>query len=478
VIAAAITSKLQAFKRRHPHPSLFYRASHLATGQVAANDTGLNSQNYDHATCQDGDGLLPTTATSAAPIVTIICDGSERQTMYVTDAEVVLPLSRDEEEPKLCKKILLFGGFIFLLVVVFVFGIVFNLQTEPIPPLSSLLTTKTTEYLDLGTIKSYCVSGLDDDIGKFELPEDCWRYCAFKYPDSLVAIIFDSGYCSCQDSCDCMEKDEDEHVVYILKNMTYPLDCSSIIIPEYLDLGTINSYCKNDLDDDIGRFELPEECWRHCAFKYPDSLVSIGFISEEVCYCQDSCDCMVNAYDYEHVVYILKNMTYPLDCSPKYCPNISATISSPTASTMGMQLRLPSLLPAASPSTSIGWDHFVAIHSCYSTFDDAVKYCNSMGRELAQIYSEEENKKAMEACGDNSCWIGLIEIGGDESTPKSSQSWKWLNGREVVYTNWDSYQPSNWEGKDERYGNIFKNGKWNDVDGSYNLIPLCSLSVY
>jgi len=146
VIAATMTSKLQAFKKRYPHPSLFYQASHLATGQ-AANDTGLNSQNYDHATCQDGDGLLPTTATSAAPRVTIISEGSERQTMYVTDAEVVLPFSRDEEEPKLCKKILLFGGFIFLLVVVFVFGIVFNLQTEVGIVCISFICGKEKKYL-------------------------------------------------------------------------------------------------------------------------------------------------------------------------------------------------------------------------------------------------------------------------------------------------------------------------------------------
>jgi len=165
VIAAAMTSKLQAFKRRHPHPSLFYRASHLATGQVAANDTGLNSQNYDHAMpaldtgtsasastpCHDGDRLLPTTATSPAPIVTIIHnplrEGTERQTTYVMDAEVVLPLSRDEEEPKLCKKILLFGGFIFLLVVVFVFGIVFNLQTEVGIVCISFICGKEKKYL-------------------------------------------------------------------------------------------------------------------------------------------------------------------------------------------------------------------------------------------------------------------------------------------------------------------------------------------
>jgi len=150
---------------------------------------------------------------------------------------------------------------------------------------------------------------------------------------------------------------------------------------------------------------------------------------------------------------------------------------------MRTQLRLPSLLPTASPSTSIGGDHFVAIDSCYSTFDDAVKYCNSMGRELAHIYNEEDNEKAAEACGNNACWIGLVEIGGNASTPALSQNWKWLNGQEAVYTNWEEGQPNNLEGIDERNVMINlwnKSGKWYDALGSVadSIIPLCGQSIY
>eukprot|EP00588_Corethron_pennatum_P011494 CAMPEP_0194273332 /NCGR_PEP_ID=MMETSP0169-20130528/6683_1 /TAXON_ID=218684 /ORGANISM="Corethron pennatum, Strain L29A3" /LENGTH=426 /DNA_ID=CAMNT_0039016247 /DNA_START=166 /DNA_END=1443 /DNA_ORIENTATION=+ len=384
--------ELQAFKRRHPHPSLSYQARQLARGQITANNTGPNSKDdnrkmpaLDTSTsasastpCQGGDGLLLTSAgvsnavgtaaltqpSGATVVKNPLRESSERETMYVTDAVVVLPPSIDEEEasideeegtePEPCRRILLFGGVIFLLMLVFVFGIVFNSQTVPILP-----TTKPA---------------LD-----------------FEYR------------------------------------------------------GAITSRCKSDLDDEIGEFKSPEECWKNCALKYPDSLVAIDFDNENECHCQDGCDCMANLDD-ASVVYALAGMTFPPDCSSS-SPNIGTTSSSPT-------LRLPSLLPTASPSG----DRFVVIHS-KSTFDDAIKYCNSMGRELAQIYTEEENKKAMEACGDNECWIGLIEIGGNASTPISSQTWEWLNGREVVYTNWDLSEPNNYNGIDERYGSIRK-GKW------------------
>ena len=67
--------------------------------------------------------------------------------MYVADATVVLPPSRDKEEGTGgYKKILLFGGFIFLLVVIFVFGIVFNLQTEVSIVLSLFIHGKEEKY--------------------------------------------------------------------------------------------------------------------------------------------------------------------------------------------------------------------------------------------------------------------------------------------------------------------------------------------
>eukprot|EP00588_Corethron_pennatum_P009017 CAMPEP_0194267494 /NCGR_PEP_ID=MMETSP0169-20130528/1972_1 /TAXON_ID=218684 /ORGANISM="Corethron pennatum, Strain L29A3" /LENGTH=167 /DNA_ID=CAMNT_0039008341 /DNA_START=1 /DNA_END=501 /DNA_ORIENTATION=+ len=130
-------------------------------------------------------------------------------------------------------------------------------------------------------------------------------------------------------------------------------------IPEYQNLGLLDSYCVSALDDSIGDANSPEECWKMCASKYPDSLAAIDFwynedmFDEDMwCYCQDSCDCMREGYG--SVIYILKNLTQPLECSLLFCPNLSTNVSSPT-------LRLPSLLPTASPSTSIGEDQFVAI---------------------------------------------------------------------------------------------------------------------
>lgn len=62
----------------------------------------------------------------------------------------------------------------------------------------------------------------------------------------------------------------------------------------------------------------------------------------------------------------------------------------------------------------------------YSTsYDDPKNYCADRGASLATIYSATENELARQACGGSTCWIGLEEVGGDASTPKESQTWRW-----------------------------------------------------
>mgnify|MGYP001395784482 CR=1 FL=1 len=92
----------------------------------------------------------------------------------------------------------------------------------------------------------------------------------------------------------------------------------------------------------------------------------------------------------------------------------------------------------------------------------AVTTCERMGGEIATIKNADENERARWACEGVSCaghsfkdcgeecLIGLEEVGGDKSTPTESQVWKWHDGSEVAYVNWDPGEPSNSDGPHDR----------------------------
>jgi len=75
-------------------------------------------------------------------------------------------------------------------------------------------------------------------------------------------------------------------------------------------------------------------------------------------------------------------------------------------------------------------------------YAQAVSYCASLGAgaEIAVIESADENERARRACGRSACWLGLEEVGGDVSTPAESQIWRWCDGSEAAYLNWDLAQ--------------------------------------
>ena len=67
-------------------------------------------------------------------------------------------------------------------------------------------------------------------------------------------------------------------------------------------------------------------------------------------------------------------------------------------------------------------------------------------------------------------------------TSPGSQVWKWPDGSDAAYLNWDAGEPNNWEGRDER--NAIMNccgtwgqessGKWYDAPDFYgDPRPLC-----
>ena len=114
-------------------------------------------------------------------------------------------------------------------------------------------------------------------------------------------------------------------------------------------------------------------------------------------------------------------------------------------------------------------------------YNDARQWCVDQGYALATIYSAEENEVARGVCGDDTCWIDLVEVGGDASTSKDNQYWQWADGSSASYLNWLSSEPQNHNGVDERNAimnccgpGAYSSGAWYDAPGTYgDPIPLC-----
>ena len=118
--------------------------------------------------------------------------------------------------------------------------------------------------------------------------------------------------------------------------------------------------------------------------------------------------------------------------------------------------------------------YFLGEHG--SNFNAAKSYCEEKGTTLALIKDGESQQKAAAACGKHTCWIGLVEHGGQDGT------WKWLDGETLSYTNWNEGEPNNWQGTDEKNAMMnccdedveSPNGKWHDVsEGFESPRPLC-----
>jgi len=89
------------------------------------------------------------------------------------------------------------------------------------------------------------------------------------------------------------------------------------------------------------------------------------------------------------------------------------------------------------------------------TWSNAKSLCEIQGTHLAVITSIEENNYIQEIFQSNkSCWIGGYRI-------SSSDNWKWCNGEEWIFTNWEVGEPSShsFEHHVEMY---LSNGKWNN----------------
>ena len=88
------------------------------------------------------------------------------------------------------------------------------------------------------------------------------------------------------------------------------------------------------------------------------------------------------------------------------------------------------------------------------SYQAAVSYCVSVGGEIASIHSDADNEAARDACGDDVCWIGLRESGGEKGTHAFEQIWRWRDNSTAgadSYHNWAPGEPDYSEYYDERH---------------------------
>ena len=120
-----------------------------------------------------------------------------------------------------------------------------------------------------------------------------------------------------------------------------------------------------------------------------------------------------------------------------------------------------------------------------STYQEAAAYCASVGGALASIYSDADNEAARDACGYQSCWIGLRESGGDHTTHALDQTWAWPdNSTTAAYHNWALSEPDNGAAYDRRLAAMNEgyiggapSGLWYAVGDDKTYVPLCSVDV-
>ena len=91
---------------------------------------------------------------------------------------------------------------------------------------------------------------------------------------------------------------------------------------------------------------------------------------------------------------------------------------------------------------------FVRGDDRHVTYDEAAAFCTQIGATIASIHSAAENALARTACGNNTCWLGLAETGGDAGTAAASQDWLWQDppagqAAAPAYMNWAAGEPDN-----------------------------------
>lgn len=97
-------------------------------------------------------------------------------------------------------------------------------------------------------------------------------------------------------------------------------------------------------------------------------------------------------------------------------------------------------------------------------YEEAKKYCESLGGHLVTITSKEEEDTVLNLLNESDIkvsWLGATDL-------NSNGRFEWVNGEELTYTNWAPNEPNNDQGV-EHYLVLYKvEGEWTWNDGPMN----------
>jgi len=102
-------------------------------------------------------------------------------------------------------------------------------------------------------------------------------------------------------------------------------------------------------------------------------------------------------------------------------------------------IKSPPPSPPSQPSPPTPEFDGYVIYRIPKTWHAALKHCHGQGGTLAKISSEQQNKQlfsVMLSTSETRTWIGANDI-------VRERHWKWVDGSEIVYQNWQSGEPNN-----------------------------------
>uniref|UniRef100_UPI003AAAF96B C-type mannose receptor 2-like n=1 Tax=Centroberyx gerrardi TaxID=166262 RepID=UPI003AAAF96B len=103
------------------------------------------------------------------------------------------------------------------------------------------------------------------------------------------------------------------------------------------------------------------------------------------------------------------------------------------------------------------------------TWTEAQSYCRQHHTDLASVRNQTENQKIHElvpGAGPEGAWIGL-----------SRDSWKWLDGSNSSFRNWNTVEPNNNWKNEACVAAQFSSGKWEDWNCDVTRTFICYSSV-